>query len=56
LPRASAIVAAVAHKQYAEMGLKQIAAKAVDKAVFTDVKAAYDPAEIAAQGLNGWRL
>ena len=56
LPRASAIVAAVAHKQYAEMGLKQIAAKAVDKAVFTDVKAAYDPAEIAAHGLNGWRL
>ena len=56
LPRASAIVAAVAHKQYAEMGLKQIAAKAVDRAVFTDVKAAYDPAEIAAHGLNGWRL
>ena len=38
------------------MGLKQIAAKAVDKAVFTDVKAAYEPAEIAALGLNGWRL
>ena len=38
------------------MGLKKIAEKAVDKAVFADVKSSYDPAELAALGLNTWRL
>ena len=56
LPRAAAIVAAVAHKQYAEMGLKKIAEKAVAKAVFADVKSAYEPTDLAALGLHGWRL
>jgi len=56
LPRACAIVAAVSHKEYAAMGLKKIAEKAVDKAVFADVKSSYDPAELAALGLNTWRL
>jgi UDP-N-acetyl-D-galactosamine dehydrogenase len=56
LPRAAAIVAAVAHKQYAEMGLAKIAEKTVAKAVFADVKSAYEPADLAALGLHGWRL
>ena len=56
LPPACAIVAAVAHTEYREMGLAQIAAKAVRNAVFVDVKAGYEPAEIAALGLRGWRL
>ncbi|WP_298834647.1 nucleotide sugar dehydrogenase [uncultured Piscinibacter sp.] len=56
LPRACAIVAAVAHKEFAEMGLAKIAGKAVDKAVFVDVKSAYEPAQLAALGLHGWRL
>ena len=56
LPQACAIVAAVAHTEYREMGLAKIAAKAVRNAVFVDVKAGYEPAEIAAQGLRGWRL
>jgi UDP-N-acetyl-D-galactosamine dehydrogenase len=56
LPRACAIVAAVSHQAYAEMGVKKIAEKAVDRAVFADVKSTYDPAELAALGLNTWRL
>ena len=56
LPRACAIVAAVAHKEYAEMGLAKIAEKAVEKAVFADVKSAYEPAALAALGLKSWRL
>ncbi|TXH48805.1 MAG: nucleotide sugar dehydrogenase, partial [Burkholderiaceae bacterium] len=56
LPRACAIVAAVAHKEYAEMGLGRIAEKAAPGAVFTDVKATYDPAALKAQGLRTWRL
>ena len=56
LPKACAIVAAVAHSEYREMGLAKIAAKAVNNAVFVDVKASYEPAEISALGLRGWRL
>lgn len=56
LPQACAIVAAVSHHEYREMGLPNIAAKAVKNAVFVDVKSSYDPADLAAHGLRGWRL
>ena len=56
LPRACAVVAAVSHKEYAELGLKQIAEKAVPGAVFADVKSCYDPAALSALGLRTWRL
>jgi UDP-N-acetyl-D-glucosamine/UDP-N-acetyl-D-galactosamine dehydrogenase len=56
LPRAQAIVAAVAHREYAAMGLARIAEKAVPGGVFADVKSAYDPAAVRALGLAGWRL
>ena len=56
LPKAQAIVAAVAHSEYAQMGLDTIAAKAVPGAVFADVKASHPPEAVAARGLRGWRL
>ncbi|MBX3604266.1 MAG: nucleotide sugar dehydrogenase [Piscinibacter sp.] len=56
LPPAAAIVAAVAHAEYREMGLPAIAAKAIKGAVFVDVKSSYEPAALSAQGLRGWRL
>jgi UDP-N-acetyl-D-galactosamine dehydrogenase len=56
LPRAAAIVAAVAHTHYRELGLAKIAEKAQPGAVFIDVKSSYEPAEIAAQSLRSWRL
>lgn len=56
LPRACAVVAAVSHKEYAQMGLGKIAEKAVPGAVFADVKSAYEPAELSKVGLRTWRL
>ena len=56
LPRASAIVAAVAHREYGELGVTGLCAKLVDGGVFTDVKSAFDPVEVAAAGARPWRL
>jgi UDP-N-acetyl-D-galactosamine dehydrogenase len=56
LPRAAAIVAAVAHKEYAEMGVPQLAEKLQPKGVFADVKSFYEPAELEAAGATVWRL
>lgn len=56
LPRAAAVVAAVAHAEYKRMGLEAIASKCVEGAVFSDVKAAFDTAALTARGLRPWRL
>ena len=56
LPRASAIVAAVSHREYLAMGVAEMAARVVPGGVFADVKSAYDPADVGAAGLRLWRL
>ena len=56
LPRAAAIVGAVAHKQYSEMGVGQLCEKLVPNGVFADVKSFYDPAALEAAGAKVWRL
>ena len=56
LPEAMAVVAAVSHARYRELGLAAIAAKAARGAVFADVKAAFDPKAVGAAGLRLWRL
>ena len=56
LPQASAIVAAVSHKEYAELGLERLLRKLVPGGVFTDVKSGYDPAALQAAGVRPWRL
>ena len=56
LPRASAIVAAVAHTEYADLGVGQLCEKLVPNGVFTDVKSCYDPAALEAAGAKVWRL
>jgi UDP-N-acetyl-D-glucosamine/UDP-N-acetyl-D-galactosamine dehydrogenase len=56
LPQASAIVAAVSHKEYAAMGVAGLVHKLVPGGVFTDVKSAYDPAALRAAGAQQWRL
>jgi UDP-N-acetyl-D-galactosamine dehydrogenase len=53
---ADAIVAAVAHKEYAELGAAQLCEKLVPNGVFTDVKSFYDPATLEAAGAKVWRL
>jgi UDP-N-acetyl-D-glucosamine/UDP-N-acetyl-D-galactosamine dehydrogenase len=56
LPKASAIVAAVSHKDYAEMGVEGLLRKLVPGGVFADVKSAYDPQVLQAAGARPWRL
>jgi UDP-N-acetyl-D-galactosamine dehydrogenase len=56
LPRASALVAAVSHAEYAAMGVRGLLGKLVPGGVFADVKSAYDPAELRAAGVHPWRL
>ncbi|GAA5185542.1 nucleotide sugar dehydrogenase [Niveibacterium umoris] len=53
---ASAIVAAVCHKSYADMGVASLTSKLVKGGVFSDVKSFYDPAAVAAAGARLWRL
>jgi len=56
LPKASAIVAAVSHKEYAGMGVAALADRLVDGGVFVDVKSSYEPADITSTGARLWRL
>jgi UDP-N-acetyl-D-galactosamine dehydrogenase len=56
LPQASAIVAAVSHKEYAGMGVEGMLRKLRSGGVFTDVKSAYDLAALRAAGARPWRL
>jgi UDP-N-acetyl-D-galactosamine dehydrogenase len=56
LPVADAMVAAVAHREYAELSVAQLGAKLVPNGAFIDVKAAFDPVAIQAAGYKLWRL
>ena len=56
LPRADAIVAAVAHRQYHALGLEEIGRKVVRNGCFVDVKAGFDAAALNDAGLAVWRL
>ena len=56
MPKAQAIVAAVAHREYKELSMLDVAAMAVPGAVFVDVKASFDAAAAKAAGLCLWRL
>jgi len=56
LPRADAVVAAVAHASYQRLGVEEICAKLVPGGCFVDVKAGFDAAALGAAGLRVWRL
>jgi len=56
LPRADAIVAAVAHREYAALSTADIAAKLVPGGAFIDVKAAFDAQALRDAGFRVWRL
>jgi UDP-N-acetyl-D-galactosamine dehydrogenase len=56
LPTAQALVAAVSHHEYREMGLKEVTSKLVRKGVFVDVKSSYETAELSELGFSAWRL
>ena len=56
LPMSEAIVAAVPHKAYSDMGPAKLMTKLKPNGVFADVKCAYDPAAVTAAGARLWRL
>jgi len=56
LPRADAMIVAVAHRQFTEMPLAQFQTKITDKGSFIDVKSQFDPVALREAGLNVWRL
>ena len=56
LPKASAIVAAVAHRQLRERSTEEMAARLAPGGVFVDVKSQFDAAQFQARGFAVWRL
>ena len=56
LPRAAAIVAAVAHDEYRQKSLQAFLDKLEPRGVFMDVKAVFDAAQLRGQGVQVWRL
>jgi UDP-N-acetyl-D-galactosamine dehydrogenase len=56
LPQASAIIAAVAHQPYKQMGVSKLLGKLKPGGVFADVKSVYDPAAVTQAGHELWRL
>ena len=56
LPRADAIVAAVAHKEFATLSMEDIGEKLVKGGAFIDVKAVFDRSAIESAGYKLWRL
>jgi UDP-N-acetyl-D-galactosamine dehydrogenase len=56
LPKANAIVAAVAHQELAEKPLDVLLAKLAPGGVYMDVKSQADRAALEARGVHVWRL
>ncbi len=56
MPQADAIVAAVAHNEFAALSMADFASKLVPGGAFIDVKAAFDREAIQSAGYNLWRL
>ena len=56
LPRADAIVAAVAHREFAGLSIEDLGKKLVKGGAFIDVKCAFDPVALKAAGYRVWRL
>ena len=56
LPRADAIVAAVAHQCFQSVDLETLGRKIVKGGCFIDVKASFDEAELTSSGFRVWRL
>lgn len=56
LPKCDALILAVGHKQYRDLGLKGLAQKTAEKAVFVDVKSIFSREDVEKVGLKSWRL
>jgi UDP-N-acetyl-D-glucosamine/UDP-N-acetyl-D-galactosamine dehydrogenase len=56
LPRADAIVAAVSHREFMELGVDALQSKLAKGGAFIDVKAAFPQEALRAAGFRLWRL
>jgi UDP-N-acetyl-D-glucosamine/UDP-N-acetyl-D-galactosamine dehydrogenase len=56
LPRADAIIAAVAHREFAERDAHDLGRKTIRGGCFVDVKSRFDAAALREAGLRIWRL
>lgn len=56
LPRAEAIVAAVAHKEFLKLDPKDLSPKLAAGGCFIDVKSKFDAGALASSGFRVWRL
>jgi UDP-N-acetyl-D-galactosamine dehydrogenase len=56
LPRADALIAAVAHRRFVSLGVAAIAEKLSAGGCFVDVKARFDRTSLEAAGFKVWRL
>jgi UDP-N-acetyl-D-galactosamine dehydrogenase len=56
LPRAAAVVAAVAHREFTQLPLDDLVAKLAPNGVYVDVKSQADTAALGARGIEVWRL
>ncbi|RQP26329.1 nucleotide sugar dehydrogenase [Piscinibacter terrae] len=56
LPRAEAVVAAVAHRSYKKLGTEDICRKLTKGGCFIDVKSAFDANDLRGSGVRVWRL
>jgi UDP-N-acetyl-D-glucosamine/UDP-N-acetyl-D-galactosamine dehydrogenase len=56
MPKADAVVAAVAHKEFKKLGVPEIAQRLVKGGAFVDVKAVFDQKALEAAGFRVWRL
>jgi len=56
LPTAEAMVVAVAHRNFREMGAETLARKIVKGGCFVDVKSRFDASALRAAGFSVWRL
>jgi len=56
LPKAAALIAAVAHRQFVERPLEHIVDKLLPQGIYVDVKSQADASRLAAKGIDVWRL
>jgi UDP-N-acetyl-D-galactosamine dehydrogenase len=56
LPRAEALIIAVAHEEYGEMPLQSLISRVQESGVVIDVKSSLNLPALGAQGLSCWRL
>jgi UDP-N-acetyl-D-galactosamine dehydrogenase len=56
LPRADALIAAVAHRQFLNLSIEDFQRKLIKGGCFVDIKSVFDSAALEAGGLRVWRL